>query len=150
MDAVNDFADIIHACTTGRVHFHDIHMSAFDNCAAVFAYATGARCGPALTIRTYAIHAFGNNAGSGCFACPTDTCHYKRLRNAIRGKGIFQGADHCILPNQIGKGFWPVFTGKHLIALVGGVRHGTSDFRSCIRYAANVRTSSAMCEVGHE
>ena len=150
MHTVNDLANIVDTRAAGGVHFHNIHMATFDNRTAMFTHAAGICRWATLPVRADTIHAFGNNARGCGFTRSADTCHDKCLRNAISGKGIFQGAHHCILTDQIGKGFWSVFPRKNLIALVGGVRHGTSDFRSCLSYAAIVRTSRAMCEVGHE
>ena len=150
MHTVNDFANIVDTRAAGGVHFHNIHMATFDNRTAMFANATWVSRWATLPVRADTIHAFGNNAGRSCFTRSANTSHNKCLRNAISGKCIFQGAHHCILTDQIGKGFWSVFPRKNLIALVGGVRHGTSEFRSCLSYAAIVRTSRAMCEVGHE
>ena len=150
MHTINNFADIVDTRAAGGVHFHNIHMATFDYRTAMFTHAAGVSRWAALSIRANTIHAFGNNARGCGFTRSANTCHNKSLRNAISGKCVFQGAHHCILTNQIGKGFWSVFPRKNLIALVCGVRHGTSVFRSCLSYAAIVRTSRAMCEVGHE
>ena len=41
-----------------------------------------------------------------------NTRHDKCLRNAISGKGIFKGAHHRVLTDQIGKGFWSYFRAR--------------------------------------
>jgi len=49
------------------------------------------------------------------FTGPADAGHDKRLRDTIRLERVFQRAHHRVLPDQIGKGFRPVFAGQYAI-----------------------------------
>ena len=50
----------------------------------------------------------------------------KGLRDPIGGKGVAQRAHHRVLADKIGKGFWPVFAGQHLIGGWGRFAHAGS------------------------
>ncbi len=45
------------------------------------------------------------------------------MGDPVGGKGVLEGADHRLLPDQIGKSFRPVFPGEDAVSL-WGVGHG--------------------------
>ena len=121
MHAVDDLADVGHAGVGGGVHLHHVNMPAFHDGRAMLADAARFRGGPASAIRADAIHALGDDAGRGGFAGAADAGHHKSLRDPVCLERVLQRAHHGILAHQIGKGFWPVFAGKHAVGLA--VRH---------------------------
>ena len=124
MDAVDDFADVAHTGARCGVHFHHVDMAALGDGDAMFADTAGIGGRPAVSIRPDTVHALGNNPRGGGFAGPADAGHDERLRDPVGGKGVFQGAHHGLLADQIDKGRRTVFAGEYLIALVVGVGHG--------------------------
>ena len=126
MHRVDDLADIANPGTRGGVHFHHIDMAALGDAAARLADA--ARLGGRLAgaIRADAVQPLGNDPRRGGFAGPADAGHDERLRDPVGGKGVFQGADHRFLTDQIGKSLGPVFAGKDAVGGINGVRHSAS------------------------
>ena len=84
-------------------------MATLHDGRAMLAAATGVDGRAAGAIGSDAIHALGNDARSGGFSGSANAGHDKGLGDAIGFKGITQGLDHRLLPNQIGKGLWSVF-----------------------------------------
>ena len=112
---VDDFADIGNAGVAGRIHLNDIDMAAFGDGCTMLTRPARIGCRAGCTVGADAVHSFGNNASGGGFAGPTDARHHESLGNPVRLKSVFQGPHHCILPDQIGKGFGPVLARQNLV-----------------------------------
>jgi len=123
MNAFDDFTDVAHAGARCSIHFHDVHMAAFHDGHAVFAFTTRFGCWAAVAVFTDAVHAFGDDPRGGGFTRSANARHDERLRDTIGSKGIFQGADHRVLSDEIGKRFGAVFAGKDLIGRGFGFAH---------------------------
>ena len=118
--AFNDrIADVLDAGLAGGVHLHHIDMAAFGNGAAGLALAAGLGRRASLAIGTGAVQALGDDPGGGGFAGAANAGEDEGMGDAVGGKGIFQGAHHRLLPDEIGKGFGAVFAGKDAVGLVG-------------------------------
>ena len=90
-------------------------MAPFHDGNAVLALAARFGRRAASAVRSNAVHAFGDDPRGGGFARAADARHDKGLRDAVRLKRVFQRAHHGVLPDQIGKGFRPVFAGEHAV-----------------------------------
>ena len=125
VDRVDDFADIADAGARGGVHFHHIDMSAGGDGKA--GLAGPARLGGrgAAAVRADAVQPLGDDPGGGGFSGAPNAGHDECLGDPVGGEGIFQGPDHRLLPDQIGKGFRPVFAGEDLVGFgrCGSVWH---------------------------
>ena len=118
---INNFANIANAGAAGGIHLHHVDMAPLHDGRAMLAAATGVDGWAACAIGTDAIHALGNDARSGGLAGSANARHDEGLGDAVGFKGIAQGLDHSVLPNQIGKGLWAVFARQNLIC--SGVGH---------------------------
>ena len=121
VNGFNDLADVVHAGSGRGVHLEHVHVAAFGDGHAMFADAAGVGRGTAGAVRADAVHALGDDPRRGRLPGAPDARHDEGLRDAVRRKGVLQRADHGVLADQIGKGFRPVFPGKHLVG--GGVGH---------------------------
>jgi len=126
---VNQLADVVDPGARGRVHLQHIHMPPLGDGHARLAGPTRLCRGPASPVRAYTIQPFGDNPRSCCFAHPAHASHHKSMRDAVCGEGVFQCAHHRLLPDQVGKVGWAVFSRQNLIGgrgLWGCVTHGVS------------------------
>ena len=115
MHAVDDLADIADAGVRCGVHLHHVDVAALHDGDAMFADPAGFRRRPAVAVRPDAVHPLGDDPRCRRFTGPADAGHDKRLRDTIRLERVFQRAHHRVLPDQIGKGFRPVFAGQYAI-----------------------------------
>ncbi len=118
---INDFTDIPHPGVRGRVHFHHIDMTAFGDGPAGIALPTGVSGRPARAVRPDAVQPLGDDPRRGGLAGAANAGHDEGMRDPVRCECVLQGAHHRLLPDQIGKGFGPVFAGKNAVALLGGI-----------------------------
>ena len=123
MYAFDDLADVAHAGARGRVHLHHIDMAAFGDGQTMFALQARLGRGLAIAVGTNAVQPLGDDPRRGRFAGAPDAGHDEGLSDARGGKGVFQRAHHCLLPDQIGKGGGAVFAGEDLIAGPGHIGH---------------------------
>ena len=121
--AVNDLTDVADPGARGCVHFHHVDVAAFGDGDAGFALAAGFGGGAASAVRADAVQAFGDDAGGGGLADPANAGHHESMGDPVRREGVLQGADHRLLPDEVGKGGGAVLAGKDLIG--GLVGHGT-------------------------
>ena len=47
------------------------------------------------------------------------------LGDPVRLEGVFQGAHHRLLPDEVGKGFGPVFSRENLVGFVACIGHAS-------------------------
>ncbi len=98
-------------------------MAAFGDGDAVFALAARLNRRLARAIGADTVHALGNDTRCGRLADAANAGHHKGLRDPVAFKRVFQGADHGLLPDQIGETFGPVFARQNLIGFFGALGH---------------------------
>ena len=117
---INDLADIANPGAGGRVHLQHIHMAALGNGDAGLAGATRLDGGFFIA---GAVQPLGDDACRGGFAGASDAGHDESMRNAVRLKGVFQGADHRVLPDEVFECVGAVFAGQNLVGFLR-ITHG--------------------------
>ena len=133
MHAVDDLADVADAGAAGGVHLHHVHMAPLGDGAAGLAFAAGLYRGAALAVGADAVQPLGDDARGGGLAHATHAGHDEGMCDPVGLKGVFQGAHHGILTDQVGKGLRAVFQRQNLIVSLIG---------SCVAHLTPVRFSA--------
>ena len=123
VDRIDDLADVADPGARGCVHLHHVDVAAFGDGDAGFANAARFGGGAAFAVGADAVQALGDDPGGGGLAHPADAGHHEGMRDPVGRKGVLQGADHRLLPDQVGKGLRAVLAGKDLVGFLVG--HGT-------------------------
>ena len=118
-DAVNNLPDVADPGARGGVHLQHVDMAAFGDGAAGLAHQARLGCRPPCAIRPDAVQPLGDDPGRGGFTGSPDASHDERVGDPVGHKGVLQRAHHRLLPDEVGKGFRPVFARKDAVGRVG-------------------------------
>ena len=66
-------------------------------------------------LSVFAVQTFGENAGDGGFAYAARAREQIGVVQPPVGKGVLQGFNNVLLPNEIGEGFGSPFAGENLV-----------------------------------
>ena len=113
---VNNFADIVDACTRRRIHLLHIDVTGFRNGAARLALTAriDGRFG-AAAVRADTVQRPRDDACGGRLADAANTGKHKGVCNTAGSEGVAQCPDESFLANQTGEILRPVFTSQYPI-----------------------------------
>ena len=113
--AVDQLAHLVDPGMRGGVHLDHVDVAVLGDRAAMHAFAAGRDRRAAGAVRADAIERAGDDPGRRRLADPAHAGEHEGLRDPPGGNRVRQGADHRLLPDDLGKALRPVLAGEDAV-----------------------------------